>query len=190
MTTVNEIRTVQAEPLTVEAFAPFGVVLSPQGRTRLPINTYGDRLDIYREPFESDQPIEWFIVQFWKRDLRALFLERHQEITQTFLPLDGKAFVMVVARPNAPEADGLPAMQEMRAFVVPGDVAIQLHRGTWHENPIPLHDGQVIIVSSHASLTRGHQSASAQKSLEAYKQDVEKRNVTDIGGFVLNVALP
>jgi len=70
------------------------------------------------------------------------------------------------------------------------DQAIQLHRGTWHENPIPPHDGQVVVVSSHAALTRGHQSVSAQQKLEAFKQDVEKRNITEIGGFALQIAVP
>ena len=35
-----------------------GVLLSSEGKTRLPINSYGDKVDIYREGFESDQPIE------------------------------------------------------------------------------------------------------------------------------------
>lgn len=185
----SEIRIIKAQPLSAEAFAPFGVVLSPAGRTRLPINTYGDRLDIYREPFQSDQPIEWFIVQFWERDLRVLFLERHHEITQTFIPLSGDAFLMVVARPDAHMEQELPALDEICAFIVPGDAAIQLHRSTWHENPIPLKDGQVIIVSSHASLTRSHQSQSEQEQLEAYKLDVEKLNISEIGGFALAVEL-
>lgn len=183
------VRIVKAEPLTAEAFAPFGTILSPEGHTRLPINSYGDRVDIYREPFESDQPSEWFIVQFWERKLSAIYLERHNEITQTFIPLAGGSFVLVVARPDAREEDGLPAMDEVRAFVIPGDKAIQLHRSTWHENPIPLVDGLVVIVSTHQALTRGHQSQSAQKYLEAFKLDVEKRNVAEVGGFELVVSL-
>lgn len=169
-----------AEPLTPEAFAPFGVVLTPQGHDRLPINTYGDRLDIYREPFESDQPIEWFIVQAWLREMRVLYLERHNEITQAFVPLGGNPFVTVVAPPGVHEEDGVPALDAVRAFVVPGNVGIQLHRSTWHENPLPLVDGQVILVSSHQSLTRGQQ-ANPDKRLDIYALDVEKRNLTERG---------
>lgn len=187
--TAIETRTVTAEPISAASFAPFGVVLSPENHERLPINPYGDRVDIFRESFESDQPIEWFIVRFWLRGYTATFLERHHEITQSFIPVGGHPFVLVVARPEAREEDGLPALDEVHAFVVPGDRGVQLHRSTWHENPLPLVDGQVVLVSSHQSLTRGH-VAHSDKSLASLKLDVEKRNVAEVGGFKLQVTLP
>lgn len=167
--------TLHAEKLTAEAFAPFGVVLSPDGRVRLPVNTYGDKLDIYREEFETDQPTEWFIVQGRRRGMTALFLERHLQLTQTFIPMNGDSFVTVVAAPGVGfEENGLPRLAETRAFVVPGHMAIQLHRGTWHENPFPLRDNQWFLVTSHAALTRGHQRNPAQ-GLEALPLDLERR---------------
>ena len=167
--------TINAEPLTTEGFAPFGIVLSPKGRQRLPVNTYGDKLDIYREGFETDQPTEWFIVEGRRRDMSALFLERHMQLTQTFIPINGDAFVTVVAPPGVTfEENGLPRISETKAFIVPGDAAIQLHRGTWHENPFPLRDDQWFLVTSHAALTRGHQ-ANPVKGLEALPLDLERR---------------
>jgi ureidoglycolate lyase len=163
-----------AEPLTPEAFAPFGTVLTAQGRPRLPIDTYGDRMDLYREPFESDQPIEWFIITAQPRWMGVLFLERHMQITQTFTPIGGVPFVTVVAAPDAPEHDGRPALTAMRAFVVPGDAAIQIHRGTWHENPMPTQVNQRLLVTSHQALTRGHQ-ANPDARLAALPLDLERR---------------
>jgi ureidoglycolate lyase len=163
------------ETLTPEAFAPFGVVLSPAGRERLPINTYGDKLDLYREGFETDQPIEWFIVQGRCRPLSALFLERHKQITQAFVPMNGDGFITIVAPPDCrTEANGLPAYDLTRAFHVPGHMAIQLYRNTWHENPFPTKDGQWFLVTSHAALTRGHQK-NPQAGLEALPLDLERR---------------
>lgn len=163
------------ETLTPEAFAPFGVVLHPAGRERLPVNTYGDKLNLYREGFETDQPIEWFIVEGKRRPMSALFLERHMQITQAFVPMNGDGFVMVVAPPAcADEDNGLPAYNLTRAFQVPGHMAVQLHRGTWHENPFPLKDGQWFLVTSHAALTRGHQK-NPQIGLEALPLDLERR---------------
>jgi ureidoglycolate lyase len=157
MTTETLEFTIRTEVLTAKAFAPFGVVLSPDGRDRLPIDTYGDRLDLYRESFGTDQPIEWFIAHFRQREWQALFLERHAQLTQTFIPLGGKPFVMVVAPPDALLERGLPVLDAVRAFIVPGDAAVQLHRRTWHENPFPLEAEQTLLVTSHAALTRGHQ---------------------------------
>jgi ureidoglycolate lyase len=163
----------KVEPLTKEAFAPFGVILSAQGRNRLPINTYGDKLDLYRETFETDQPIEWFIAHFRSRDPNPLFLERHHLLTQTFIPLGGKAFVSVVAAKDAPLIDGMPKLEAIKAFVVPGDTAIQLHRSTWHENPFPLESEQTLLVTSHAALTRGHQE-NPEASLAQLPLDLER----------------
>lgn len=177
-----------AEIVTPQAFAPFGKVLSPKGRTRLPVNTYGDKLDLYREDFETDQPIEWFIVQGRRRAMSALFLERHMQLSQTFIPMAGDGFVTIVAPPGCAEEGGLPAFSETRAFVVPGDVAIQLHRGTWHENPLPLRDNQWFLVTSHAALTRGHQANPAQ-GLEALPLDLERRFYAQ-NGVELQVSLP
>lgn len=170
-------------PLTPEAFAPFGTILAPEGRARLPVTTYGDALCLYREGFETDQPIEWFIVQGKPRPMEALFLERHRQITQAFLPLGGQGFILLVARPEAEaEADGLIAQSETRAFHVPGTVGVQLHRGTWHENPFPLTTDQVFLVTSHATLTRGHQSNPradlADLPLDLERRFYAERNVT------------
>jgi ureidoglycolate lyase len=166
---------VTPEPLTPTAFAPFGIVLSPEGRSRLPVNTYGDALDLYRADFATDQPIEWFIVQGKPRPMSALFLERHMQLTQAFLPLGGNGFVMLVARPMADEEpSGMIRLEETRAFYIPGDVGVQLHRGTWHENPFPLTEGQVFLVTSHAALTRGHQTNPAA-DLANLPLDLERR---------------
>ncbi|WP_376098492.1 ureidoglycolate lyase [Roseomonas sp. CCTCC AB2023176] len=171
---VHTSRALTVQALTPEAFAPFGQVLTAEGRRRLPINTYGDRLDLFREGFESDQPTEWFIFLGRDRGAGVLFLERHQQLTQTFIPVGGKGFHTVVARPGAREEGGLPALDELAAFWVPGDAAIQLHRATWHENPMPVEDGTRMLVTSHANLTLAHQ-ADPDPRLRALPLDLERR---------------
>jgi hypothetical protein len=100
----------QVQTLTPEAFAPFGRVLTAEGRPRLPVNTYGDRLDLYRESIETEQPIEWFIAVGAPRGLGVLFLERHMLLTQAFIPVGTKGFFTVVAAPDTEERDDLPAL--------------------------------------------------------------------------------
>jgi ureidoglycolate lyase len=178
MTPTRLINTLPINSLTADAFAPFGKVLSPEGRDRLPINTYGDKLNLFRESFDSDQPIEWFIVHGLKRPMQALFLERHMQLTQAFIPMNGDGFVTIVARPDAREENGMIAIDEMRAFHVPGNAAIQLHRGAWHENPFPLKDNQWFLVTSHAALTLGHQKNPDQK-LQGLPLDLERRFFKD-----------
>jgi ureidoglycolate lyase len=174
----------KAEPITPEAFAPFGVVMTEAGRKRLPINTYGDKLDLYREDFASDQPIEWFIVNGRPRWNGILFLERHMQLTQTFIPM-GKPILTVVARPDAKEENGFPILSELKAFYVPGDTAFQVKRGTWHENPMPLGDNTRLLVTSHTNLTIGHQQNPDPK-LKDLPVDLERRWYK-AGGFEITL---
>ena len=183
---IHTVRQLTAEIATPESFAPFGKVLGESGRKRLPINTYGDKLDLYRESFESDQPIEWFIVHAHARRREVLFLERHLQLTQTFIPLGGKPFYTIVARAGAREENGFPALEEIKAFLVPGDVAIQVDRGTWHENPMPAEDRARLLVTSHAALTLAHQQNPAPK-LKALPLDLERRWYK-AGGYDLTIA--
>jgi len=164
----------RAETVTPEAFAPFGRVLTAEGRRRLPINTYGDRLDLYREGIETDQPIEWFIAVGAPRGLGVLFLERHMMLTQAFIPVGAHGFFTVVAAPDAPEDDDLPLLPALRAFWVPPGSAIQLHRGTWHENPMPAAADTRFVVTSHAALTVAHQQ-NPDPRLASLPLDLERR---------------
>ena len=172
-------QTIKAERLTKENFAPFGVVLSPEGRERLPINSYGDKADIFKEGFETDRPTEWLIVRFKDRGNKVLYVERHFHLTQTFIPLGGTDFLMVVAKPDARLENNLPALSEIHAFIVPGNVAVQIHKGTWHENPIPLTPELNLLVSAHQNLAAGHQASSENKSTTALQADVDKRKLAD-----------
>lgn len=186
----QEVRTVTAELLTREAFAPFGTVLSPEGLERLPIDVYGDRKNVFRvASIESNRPVEWLVTRSMLREFRVVYFERHLQLTQAFIPLGGDPIITVVARAEAKEEDGVPATDEVHAFIVPGNMGVQVHRGVWHEPPLPLVDGSLQLVTSHASLTAGL-GAGLDERGEVLEQDVEKRNVTERTGYVLRVALP
>lgn len=188
--TEQRVKIIKAEGLTRDAFAPFGQVLGLEGLNPLPINLYGDRIVVHRPGyFESDQPVEFLLSYHKIRPFEVIFIERHLEITQTFIPLGGHPFISVVARPNAREEDGLPAQEELHAFMVPGDSAINLHRGTWHEVPFPLMEGALMLVTSHQALTRGLESKLSERK-EIYRLDVEKRNVRERTKSIFRVELP
>ena len=60
-------------------------------------------------------------------------IERHFNITQCFIPLDGAAIVMVVAPPTDPsDRSALPPPASVRAFLVGGDTGILLWKGVRH----------------------------------------------------------
>lgn len=164
----------KVEKLTPENFKPFGIVLTEQNRERLPIETYKDKMDLYNDSFESDQPMEWFIAKFRPRWNGVLFLERHFQITQAFIPIGGKPFLTVMAPPDCKEEKGFPALSELKAFYVPGDTPIQIYRKTWHENPMALAE-QRLLVTAHKSLIKGHIKGGVSKEIDKLPVDLERR---------------
>jgi ureidoglycolate lyase len=181
-------RTILAEPLTVEAFAPFGVTLGPEGKEPRAIDLYDGAIDTFTTTFDADLPGEWLITRQRVRPLEVRFVERHLRLTQSFISFGGHPFLVVVAPADAAQERGLPALDTWRAFVVPGTTAVQIERGVWHEVPFALVDDQVITVMSHRQLTAGLESQPDARR-EINVSDVDKRNVVERGGTRVLVTL-
>ena len=124
-------RTIRAEPLTHEAFAPFGEVLDPEMAERRVINAgrctrfhalagvpvLGDGarvvVSLFRtEPVALPHPID--------------MMERHPLGAQAFWPLSGRPWIAVVA----PDEAGRPGVP--RAFLVPPTQGVSYAPNVWH----------------------------------------------------------
>ena len=184
-----EARTITAEVLTFEAFEPFGDIIGPEGRERLPINLYGGTIDAYSIPVHADEPFEFLVNRLRYRGMKVQNLERHKGISQAFIPMDGAPFIQVVAAPGVELVDDVPDSEEVRAFIVPGNRGVQIRANVWHEPPFPLQAEQMVLVTSHQSLTKGLQSK-VDASQEIGQLDVDKRNIADRAGYELQISLP
>lgn len=121
---------IELEALTAEAFAPFGQIIGQQDG---PPVFSGPHIDAWRMEFDVDGNIELMFARYIHQPIRFERVERHFNVTQAFLALNGAASVMVVAAPTDPEdPSAAPALDAIRAFYVGGDVGILLWRGTWH----------------------------------------------------------
>ncbi|OWY01304.1 Ureidoglycolate hydrolase [Thioclava sp. F1Mire-8] len=129
---------IKAEPLTPEAFAPFGDVLEASGAPDKIINAglcgrYHDRAQLDFGAVSGGRAG----LSIFKAEPRTLpylcdLLERHPEGSQAFLPMSADPFLVIVA----PDAGGKPGTP--RAFLTDGAQGINLHRGTWHGVLTPL----------------------------------------------------
>ncbi len=138
------------EPLTAEAFAPFGDVIAAAGpgapinggaATRfselgaISVGGEGGRatIAIVRTGVGADFPL----------DLRML--ERHPLGSQAFIPLGDAPFLVVVARDegNGPAAG-------IRAFRTDGRQGINYRANTWHHPLIALRPGDEFLVIDRA----------------------------------------
>ena len=110
-------------PLTAEAFAPYGRVLSPSG-TR---DTGREGYDIWIQPFAAESRPRLQIVRYHARPFVVALVERHRHVTEARQPLRGPPAIIVVAEPS----DTPPEPEALRAFRLDGQ-GILFHRGTWH----------------------------------------------------------
>jgi ureidoglycolate lyase len=126
-------RTLITEPLTSEAFAPFGDVLDATGEFRL-INEGLCRR--YHDQAKLDfGPDGRAGISIFKAEPRILpyalsLIERHPDGSQAFLPMSEHPFLVIVAETPA---------SKPRAFLTIVGQGINLHRGTWHGVLTPLH---------------------------------------------------
>lgn len=128
-------RRLHPEPLTPEAFRPFGDVLEATGAFRL-INEGLCRRhhDLARLDFGPDGRAGISIFDAEPRALPYSFslVERHPDGAQAFVPMTDTPFLVIVA----PDEDGRPGTP--RAFLTNGAQGINLCRGTWHGVLTPL----------------------------------------------------
>lgn len=122
-----------AEPLTAEAFAPFGAVLegpSAPGRVSMADTLANARphapvsLSVATVAPTKDLP------------LAVTVLERHEHSSQTFIPLSVSRY-LVLATLDAP--GGGPDVAHLRAFVARAGQGVTYAKGTWH-HPVTVLD--------------------------------------------------
>jgi ureidoglycolate hydrolase len=130
-----------AEPLTPESFAPFGALPSDEG-------TEHDVADV--EFLLADGHVNYIRhvrheVPSGDVGLRCELLNRHDTHTQTLMPVDGDAVVVVA--PSAVDFDEPAHVETVRAFFVERGRCVHLWRGTWHWGPFPVVEDAVRLLN-------------------------------------------
>ena len=134
---------VKVQPLTAEAFAPFGEVLDVTGDPDKIINQgmcgrYHDRATL--DFVEGRAGISLFNAQKRSLPLTLDMVERHPDGSQAFLPMSQEPFLVIVA-PDVAGKPGVPL-----AFVTRPGQGVNFHRGTWHGVLTPLSDAGLFAV--------------------------------------------
>lgn len=117
---------IDPQPLTQEAFAPFGDVIdvpSEPGR-----KYYEDALGNLRANAHPSLSLS-LKAEMPDRPLRAELLERHEFSSQTFVPIDVARWLIVVA-PHA--TAGGPDLSGVKAFIATGRQGVTYKPNTWH----------------------------------------------------------
>lgn len=115
--------------ITAEAFAPYGTLLKPEEDGKL----FGP--DEAQLELTRGTP-RFYVMRLHGRAKEFAHITRHLAVTQCLASVGGKPWLLAVAPPLDPDNPaGEPDLDALRAFEVPGDAAIALHRSTWHAGP-------------------------------------------------------
>ena len=138
-------RVLVPQPLTAEAFAPFGDVIEGVSRAQT-INRgtteyYSDLARVDVTPRGGRPRVSIYRVTPYRLPMNIAMLERHPLGSQLFMPLRGERFLVVVA-PRGDRID--PA--SVAAFVTNGAQGVNYHAGTWHHPVIALSEGSDFLV--------------------------------------------
>ena len=125
-----ETRNLVVADLTAKRFAPYGTMIAPMEDGTV----FGPQdAALY---FGIETP-RFYAMRLPNRGLVVERITRHRGVTQVLASAGGQPWLLAVAPPPAVDtADAEPGLEDIRAFRVPGDVAVMLFRGTWHAGPL------------------------------------------------------
>lgn len=136
---------ITAEPLTREAFAPFGQVIDIAGAVHYPINNgmterYHDLARVELGGADPRPLISVMRGQPYALPLPLRMVERHPLGSQAFYPLSGRPFLVIVALDD----HGTPGTP--RAFRTAPGQGVNIAMNTWHGVLTPLEAASDFLV--------------------------------------------
>jgi ureidoglycolate lyase len=143
-------QTLTARPIDRDSFAPHGWLIEAAGDAALSINAGSSQRfdDITELAFDPEGGVPCLaIFRAQRREIGDSWqeMERHRLGTQTFIPLGGIRYVVLVAgRGERPEPS------ELAAFLVNGRQGITLRPGTWHHALLALDAGDFVVLERRA----------------------------------------
>ena len=144
------MRELVPEPLTAEAFAPFGSVIEASDvAVKIGINQgHAIRYDRLADVDVADGGGTPVISLFRAKPLAELVLksfERHPLGSQSFVPLSGKPYLVAVA--PAGEFD----VEKVCLFRAEGHQGVHYRKGVWHHFLLVLDDSDFLVVDRAGS---------------------------------------
>jgi len=143
----GDLHLLPAEPLTAEAFAPYGQVIECAGHAGYAINEGSSQRFSDLAQLEADADGRLALSIFRAEARQAPYalhcLERHPLGSQAFVPLNGQRFLVVVSA-RRPEPL-VPAPNALRLFISNGRQGINLRRGVWHHPLLALTAGEFLV---------------------------------------------
>jgi ureidoglycolate lyase len=140
-------RVLQIQPLTAEAFKPFGdVIEATEAARHFSINQgYAERYDklalVDANDLGGQAAISVFRAKARTWPIELSVLEKHPLGSQAFMPVSGHAYLVVVA-PGVEQPD----VDKVQCFLASATQGVNYAKGTWHHPLLALHDSDFLVV--------------------------------------------
>ncbi|MDA8376212.1 MAG: ureidoglycolate lyase [Planctomycetia bacterium] len=137
------------KPLSTQAFKPFGEVLDISSCKSILINEGSClKFDLHFSFADFDKTSNYRAKIYLAKKRHSPFsissLENHPFVYQLFFPINNSPYIVIVA-PLSPE----PAIEQINAFYVPGNVGVVIKRKVWHHSLISLRDeGNFFVIEN------------------------------------------
>ena len=125
MSKIIAVQQLSAKWITQESFKPYGQFITASADDK-PYDITDAQLNL-----QNGIP-RFYIMRLYNKGRKFHNITRHVQCTQCLGSLEGKDWKIAVAPPSELEQ---PAIEEIRAFRIPGNGFIKLEQGTWHAGP-------------------------------------------------------
>lgn len=138
------MKTIKAQPLTIEDFAPFGTfvnLLDPKGFS------IGDEFsqfypDFVRMTTKPGEELAFSVSHVKYRETNLVdAVEYHTHTGEALLPMDGDMLLHV-----APPTNGVVRVDLTNAFYVPKGTLVVLKTAAWHSAPLAAQPGEMNVM--------------------------------------------
>lgn len=143
------IRKITAQPLTKEAFAPYGTIIDwPSPDEKLDVRN-SDRFDFYPKlcTFTCDSGVmQVGIATHYKRPYRTVNMERHYHTQELMVPLTNP-IIIAFAKNKSMDPSEEPDINEVEAFYISTEQGVVVDNGVWHWTPMAVGgDSRIICI--------------------------------------------
>lgn len=142
---------IKAEPLTSEAFRPFGQVV---GQDEIGLE------------LKNKEAFRMGIIHMRNRGYQIDRMNHHKNSTQALVPLEGKACLVVVAPPGA-KFKKPKDLAQIKAFLCDGSVGINIGLKTWHQALLPIGPEMNMVNVQGVNSTKDTHVCDFQKTFDA-----------------------
>ena len=141
------INKIKVQPLTPEAFAPYGsaICIPTDGNPDRPTDRFNfwPKLATYNC---DDGNFQIGVSTFFKRPYRTMNLERHYHTQEFMTPLNGSIIIVFVKNKGTEPGEEID-FKGAEAFLIKQDQAVIVDKYVWHWTPMPIEDQTSIICS-------------------------------------------